>query len=187
MKSETMKFFGTTRSVAMTACIAAFVTLVISVPCALAQEVDQQTPIKTERLLDILERQKKAIVGSWLITVTTPGFPPLKTLLTFTEDGNVMGTGQGDVTASRALSVGQGVWSHQGGRTFASTFLQISYETQTGVLRGLVKFRLTHTLDSSGNEWSGPYKFDFLDPAGNPVFSAGGTTQAQRIKVELLP
>ena len=48
MKSETMKFFGTTRSVAMTACIAAFVTLVISVPCALAQEVDQQKPLRID-------------------------------------------------------------------------------------------------------------------------------------------
>jgi hypothetical protein len=48
MKSRTMKFFGAACSLAMTACIAAFITLVLSAPCAQAQEIDRQTPFKTD-------------------------------------------------------------------------------------------------------------------------------------------
>lgn len=40
MKSRTMNIFGAARSLAMTACIAAFITLVLSVPCAQPQEID---------------------------------------------------------------------------------------------------------------------------------------------------
>lgn len=187
MKSKIVKFFGAVRKLAMAACSVAFITLAVAVSQAQAQEIEVRKSQDTDKWLDAVERQKKAIVGSWLVNVETPGFPALKILLTFTEDGCVIGTAQGDVAASRALSVAQGSWVHQGGLTFASTFIQVSYEIQTGNLRGLVKFRLTHTLDSAWNEWSGPYKFDFINPAGTVLFSAGGTTQAQRIKVEPLP
>lgn len=186
MKSKTMKFFDTARKLALIACSVIFIMLAFAVSQAQTQELDEPPPLKTSKWLDILERQKKAIVGSWLVNVETPGFPPLKVLLTFTEDGNVVGAAQGDVTPTRTLSVAQGAWTHQGGLTFGSTFLQISYETQTGNLRGYLKFRLTHTLDSAWNQWSGPYKFDFLSPTGTILFSSGGTTQAQRIKVEPL-
>lgn len=186
MKSKAVNFFDAACKLALTACGVTFIVLALAVPSGQAQAGDEQNSHKASSWLDTLNGQKKAIVGSWLVNVETPGFPALKILLTFTEDGNVLGTAQGDVTPTRALSVAHGSWAHQGGRTFASTFLQVSYETQTGNLRGLVKFRLTHTFDSAGNEWSGPYKFDFLSPTGSVIFSAGGTTQAQRIKVEPL-
>jgi hypothetical protein len=48
MKSRTMNIFGAARSLAMTTCIAAFITLVLSVPCAQAQEIDQQAPFKAD-------------------------------------------------------------------------------------------------------------------------------------------
>ena len=48
MKSRTMKFFGAARSLAMTSCIAAFITLIIFVPAVQAQEIDQQKPLRTD-------------------------------------------------------------------------------------------------------------------------------------------
>src|SRR5262245_32490053 len=48
-------------------------------------------------IFDVLERQKKAIAGSWLVDVTTLGLPPncgcatTKNLGTFTENGSFIG------------------------------------------------------------------------------------------------
>jgi hypothetical protein len=42
-----MKFFGSALNQVIIACIAAFITLVIPVPSAQAQEIDEQTPFKT--------------------------------------------------------------------------------------------------------------------------------------------
>jgi hypothetical protein len=187
MKRKSMNFFEAVRRLAIAACGIAFITLVIAVPFAPAQEVNEEKPLKADKFLDILERQKKAIVGSWFVHVETPPFPPLKVLLTFTNDGNAIATAQGDVTPMRALSVAQGAWSHQAGRMFASTLLQISYEIPTSNFRGILKVRLTHNLNSAGDEWDGPYKLEFLSPAGTSLFSADGTTLGRRIKVEPLP
>ncbi|MFN7949002.1 MAG: hypothetical protein U0Z53_26850 [Blastocatellia bacterium] len=43
MKNKAMKYFSAACRPAMSACIAVFVSLVICVPCAQAQEIDQQT------------------------------------------------------------------------------------------------------------------------------------------------
>jgi len=164
--------------------------MVISATVARAQS-DENTAEKAAAtqaggLLDILERQKKAIAGSWLITPTVPGGPPFKVLINFNEDGTLVGAAQGDVDVQALVnSAGLGAWAHLGGRTFASTLLQIIYTPTGGNLVGLFKARGIHTLDSSGNEWSSTFKFEVFDPAGNVVFSGEGTAQAQRIKVEL--
>jgi hypothetical protein len=97
----------------------------------------------------------------------------------------VVGAAQGDVQAPVVHSTAHGAWVHPGGRTFAFTLLQIFYTPSGGNLLGLFKVRATLTLDHSGNEWSGPVKFEVFDPAGNLVFSGEGALQAQRIKVEL--
>src|SRR5581483_8648900 len=50
-------------------------------------------------LIDVIERQKKAIVGSWLVTVNAVG-PPIKALESFTSDGILLSAAQGDVTTN---------------------------------------------------------------------------------------
>jgi len=136
----------------------------------------------------LLERQKKAIVGSWLVTVNNLDGPAQKAFLTFIEDGNLIGTTQGDVIPAHLITTAQhGTWSSQGGRAFTFTFLQIGYDPD-GELIGILKVRANLTLSVSENELSGPFKFEITDPSGKVVASGdGGSLQATRIKVEPLP
>jgi hypothetical protein len=137
-------------------------------------------------IFDVLERQKKAIVGSWLITDTTQGQPPLKGLASFTSDGIYQSSEQGDVKLDPngvIASVAYGSWAHNGGRQFLVTLLQLG-SAATGELIGTLKVQITITLSETGDEWSGSYRFTIFDPHGNVLASGPGTIQAQRIKVE---
>ena len=73
---------------------------------------------------------KKALVGSWLETVTFPpeaGRPPLKSLGTFHDDGTFQCSDQGSVTADPpTIFTGcHGAWKHLEGRTFAYTSVEL--------------------------------------------------------------
>ncbi len=141
-------------------------------------------------LLDILARQKKALAGSWLLTVSVTGGQSFKSLSTFTEDGNVIFTDQGDVITEppniHVFSAGQGTWTHQGGCSFSQTTLQLVSDLR-GNLLGALKLRATLTLNPSRDAYSGVWKATFTNPAGNPIASFEGTIDAQRIKSEPLP
>jgi hypothetical protein len=152
------------------------------------EEIAGQPVFQSGGLPGILARQRKAIAGSWLATVTIPdGPPPFKALFTFTEDGNVISPAQGGVQGTTVFTAVHGAWSHQGSRTFAFTAISLVYSSANGSLLGLFKLRGTVSLDGSGNEWNGSLKNEFFNPAGNLVFAAEATAQAERIKVELLP
>ncbi len=143
------------------------------------QEADQGGPPK-----------KKAIVGSWLETVTFSGGarPPLKSLNTFIEDGNLVVADQGNVTTEppAVFSAGHGAWVHLGGRTFAWTVLELISDLN-GNLFGTLKVRGQYTVNKSGNSYSGQFKAEITDTAGHLIFSFEGTNEGQRIQVEPLP
>lgn len=141
----------------------------------------------------ILDAQKKqAIAGSWIgdVTITSP--PELagafKALLSFTEDGRVFATAQGDVLEP-AQSPGMGTWERQTGRVFALSFKTLFYETQgdaAGSLIGVATIRSTSTVSETGDAFSGPFKFALVDSQGNVLLETNGTWQFTRIKVEPL-
>ena len=155
-------------------------------PAAPTQEASQAG------LLNIAAQSKKAnaIVGSWLDTVTVTGGPTFKSLSTFTEGGCWIFTDQGDVITEsdfpHVYSAGQGVWVHQGGRTFSQTAVQLLSDLK-GDLLGINKVRQTLTLNESGDAYSVVWKADFIDPAGNLIGSVEGTIESRRIKDEPLP
>ena len=157
---------------------------------AAAQEASQAG------LLNISAQSKKAkaIVGSWLDTVTVTDGPTFKSLSTYTEDGSVVFNDQGSVLTEppfpRVFSAGHGVWVHQGGRTFSTTTLQLISDLKgdgVGNLLAVLKLRATITLNESGDSYSAVFKAEFNDPAGNLIASFEGTTEGQRIKAEPLP
>jgi hypothetical protein len=143
-------------------------------------------------LLDVLEKQKTTIAGSWLMTINIPDNPPplnhFKGLAVFTEDGNYISSAQGDVTPSPfpAGTSQYGAWTHLGGRQFALTFLTVLYDIATAEPQGLFKLRQTMTLNDAGDEFTGPFRLDVFDNDEHIVASVTGTVQAKRIKVELL-
>jgi len=138
-------------------------------------------------LPDFLERQKKAIVGSWFVTLGCG----CKVLFSFNADGIFSEVGQGDIqpvgSPIPSATAGYGVWAHNGGRQFAVTFLIIGYDIPTDEFKGTLKVRINLTLNEAGDQLSGTDKADIFDPDGHLVDSfTTGTMQGTRIKVEPL-
>jgi len=132
---------------------------------------------------------KKALVGSWLETVTFPpesGRPPLKSLVSFHDDGTMACSDQGAVTTEppAVFTSCHGVWTHLEQRTFAYTSLGLISDL-SGNLVGYLKVRGVYTVSQSGNEYSGTSFAQILDADGNVLFSVDVTNAGQRIQVEL--
>src|SRR5581483_12032072 len=66
-------------------------------------------------VLDIIQRQRLAIVGSW--NIPDPGGIP--TLVTFHRDGSLT-----ENEVDHTFSGGNGTWAHLGGTQFAYTWVQ---------------------------------------------------------------
>lgn len=135
--------------------------------------------------------KKKSIVGSWSETVTFSGAgapPPFRSLGTYTEDGNVVVADQGKDTTVLpfVFSPGHGAWVHLHGRKFAWTVFELVTDI-SGNLVAILKVRGEHTVNVSGNAYTGQFRSELFDPVGNLISSFEGTNQGQRIQVEPLP
>lgn len=132
---------------------------------------------------------KKQLVGSWLETVTFPpefGRPPVRSLSSYHDDGTMSCTDQGNVTTDPAMvfSACHGVWTHLHNRTFAYTAFELISDL-SGNLVGLLKFRGTYTVSTSGVEYEGTTVAEILDTDGNVLTSVTVINGGQRIHVEL--
>jgi len=143
---------------------------------------------ETEQNLAIGTTDKKIIIGTWLETVTFNGaMPPLKSLVTFGADGNVLVADQGAVGSGSAFSAGHGSWSQAGGRTFDWTTVELLYSTTDGSLIGYLKVSGRYTVGETGNSYTGHFLASVSDPDGNVLFSVDGNNAGSRIQVEPLP
>ena len=161
------------------------------VPSTPEQATEPQTETAAQELqsavqggfLDVLERQKTAVVGSWL-GISSEGN---RILQSFTSDGILLASVQGGVSTNPdfgVLTTAHGVWKHQGGRQFAATAISANYDIITGAYLGYLKARLVLTLNEAGDQMTGLDKVEIFDPAGHVVFTATGTTTFTRIKFE---
>ena len=131
----------------------------------------------------------KALVGSWLETVTFPpesGRPPLKSLVSFHADKTMVASDQGGVTTEPpfAQSSGHGVWTHLKQRTFAYS-VRYLFSDLSGNLQAYLRVRGVYTVSQSGNEYNGTSFAEVLDVDGNVLFSIEVTNAGERIQLEL--
>lgn len=135
--------------------------------------------------LCIIERQKTAIVGSWL-GLSSEGN---RILITFNSDGNLIASAQGAVSTIPEFGVltpAHGVWKHLGGRQFGYSAISTNYDINTGAYLGYLKARSVLTLNEAGDQLTGTDKVEIFDPNNNVVFTATGATTFTRIKFEPL-
>ncbi len=147
------------------------------------ETTEQEAQAEQGSLRDFHERQKTAIVGSWLGTSSEGN----KLLLSFTSDRTLVASVQAAVSTNPELGVlseGHGVWKHLGGRQFAFTSVGIIYDINTGAYMGMLKARALLTLNKAGNQITGTDKVEVFSPAGEVVFTATGNTTFTRIKFE---
>ena len=163
------------------------VPLMVAVFAALGPLAFAQTPEEVQ--LQQSHSPKKALVGSWLETVTfapETGRPPLKSLGTFHDDGTMVCSDQGAVTTEPpgVFSSCHGVWTDAGDGTFAYTSLALISDL-SGNLVAYLKVRGTYTVARSGNDYSGNSLAEILDTEGNVLFSFDVTNAGHRIQIEL--
>lgn len=150
----------------------------------------RKADVKAEQVEEDLfgTTDKKVIVGSWLETVTFPDpQPPLKSLVTFSEDGNMLVADQGAVTAEVVFSTGHGSWIHQRGRTFAWSQVEIIYDPTDGSLMGYLKVNGVYTVNETGNGYTGEFHAAITAPDGTVLFTVDGTNSGNRIPLEVAP
>jgi hypothetical protein len=133
---------------------------------------------------------KKALVGSWLETVTWPpesGRPPLKSLSTFHDDQTMVCSDQGAITTEppSVFTSCHGVWTHLEKLKFAYTAVELISDLG-GNLEGYLKVRGIYTVSQSGNKYTGITLAQILDIDGKVLFSVSVTNAGRRIQVEPL-
>ena len=75
-----------------------------------------------------------------------------------------------------------GVWHKTGKLTYALNHFTLAFDAN-GNFTGPGQIQETITLDKKSDQYSGTYKIDEFDPAGNPVAELKGQVSATRITV----
>jgi hypothetical protein len=124
--------------------------------------------------------------GSWLYTVTIPGYT-FQGIETYSLGGGYTEADQLSFSPFAVASAGHGAWKMTGPRTFELTYLNLTFDSfASGNPTGTLKVRQTTTIDKSGNSYTGSGDYTYYDLAGNPIPNISGTftITAKRIVVE---
>jgi hypothetical protein len=130
--------------------------------------------------------QPWGIVGTWLTTLASTGS---KGLITFSADGNVIYSVQGEVSTDPnrpAHTSLHGVWRHLGGRKFGYTVWDVWYDANTNQLIQFGKLRGEVTLSKNRDEATVRARLQFFDPQGVVLVDRTGTATFARIPFEPL-
>jgi len=124
--------------------------------------------------------------GSWLYTVTIPGFT-FQGIETYSAGGGYTEADQLSFNPLAVASAGHGAWQMTGQRTFNLTYVNLTFDAfSSGNPTGTLKVRQTTTLNKSGNSYTGSGDYTYYDLDGNPIASISGTftITATRIVVQ---
>jgi hypothetical protein len=126
----------------------------------------------------------KTLAGAWFSTVTPTQVPAFVGLGTFSADGGITNTTSLSL-GSPLESPGHGQWVRTGRDRYAVTFFTISADAAGNhILTSKVRANLQ--LSADGDEFTGVFQVDVLDPNGVLLGSDTGNVRAIRIKVEPL-
>ncbi len=131
-------------------------------------------------------QQAQGPEGSWLYTVTIPGYT-FQGIETYSAGGGYTEADQLSFNPLAVASAGHGAWKMTGGNTFNLTYLNLTFDAfSSGNPTGTLKVRQTTRLDKTGNSYTGSGDYTYYDLDGNPIPSISGTftIAAKRIVVQ---
>jgi hypothetical protein len=121
--------------------------------------------------------------GSWLYTVTIPGYT-FQGIETYSAGGGYVEADQLSFSPLAVASAGHGAWQMTGQRTFNLTYLNLTFDGfSTGNPTGTLKVRQTTTLNKSGNSYTGSGDYTYYDLDGKPIPTISGTFTITAIRV----
>ena len=155
--------------------------------------------LATGRTTPVADAQSHTLEGSWAMTVTAvspPGLPPLNSLVTFMRGGEVIESRRGYLAVSPfgpiLETAGHGAWLRAGHGEFAATFTFLVQAAPnnpvfvSGEPLGTDQIHLRLELGPGGT-FSGTFVSQARDANGTVVFSASGTVEGTRLRVEPQP
>lgn len=120
----------------------------------------------------------RELVGSWLVTVSSPDFPPFQALQSYHEDHTYTDTT--DVLATLVEGPGLGAWRGRGPVYFVT--FQLFTWNPDATPAGIIQVRNAVTIDGK-NHMSGVSAVDFIAPDGTLIPDIGTATfEGTRIK-----
>jgi hypothetical protein len=131
-------------------------------------------------------QQAQGPQGSWLYTVTIPGYT-FQGIETYSTGGGYTEADQLSFNPLAVASAGHGAWQMTGQTTFNLTYLNLTFDAfSSGVPTGTLKVRQTTRINKSGNSYTGSGDYTYYDLNGNPIPSISGTftITATRIVVQ---
>ena len=136
--------------------------------------------------LSVSLQQAKGPEGSWLYTVTIPGYT-FQGIETYSAGGGYTEADQLSFNPLAVASAGHGAWQMTGQRTFNLTYVNLTFDAfSSGNPTGTLKVRQTTMIARSGNSYTGSGDYTYYDLDGNPIPSISGTftITARRIVVQ---
>jgi len=122
----------------------------------------------------------KNLPGTFVVTVNFEG-TSFKVLENFARDGrSTVLLPFGPPCCNDTRVGGLGEWIRTGPREFAVTVFFFDAQDTTVPLQ---RSRLSLTLDESGNEFSGPFRYEVIDTEGNVLFSDDVSFAGKRLNV----
>jgi hypothetical protein len=133
----------------------------------------------------------RTLVGAWEFTDTlqptaNAAAPSVEGLATFTSDGTVVETDTMSILGG--ISPGLGIWQHgpiPGGYFFVR-FVSLR-PNPNGTLHTKQTVTMLLTVNSTGDQFSGPYYSQVVDAKGDSISASKGTVEGRLIAHPLLP
>ena len=132
-----------------------------------------------------------SLIGSWEITATADSAPSAAdistpALATFTPEGSVIEADALELAPSRSTP-GHGIW--QLSPAVPNFFVRVTNIVARPIAPHYAKRILTMTigLNSTGDEFSGAYSFEVVEPSGQVLATGTGTVIGRRMIHPLLP
>lgn len=133
--------------------------------------------------------KQASLIGSWEIIATADSAPSAEitpALATFTPEGSVIEADALELAPSRSTP-GHGIW--QLSPAVPNFFVRVTNIVARPDASHYAKRILTMTvgLNSTGDEFSGGYSFEVVEPSGQVLTTGSGTVSGKRMIHPLLP
>lgn len=141
--------------------------------------------VAQQGIIDIIERQKRALLGTWDLTLTfSDGSSVKSTLNVFPGrndgDGSVLHAAEASLLLPNPTTPEQGVWQHAGGLQFIASYRGYAVDATFEHPAGTIGFRHAITINPDQESFTGRAKFEVKDDKGEVVFSDNITTKGTR-------
>ena len=127
-------------------------------------------------ILDVVERQKRALLGTWNLTLTfSDGGQAKSTLSVFPGradgEGLILHAADASLLLPNPTTPEQGVWQYTGGLQFIASYRGYAVDEKFEQPFGTIGFRHAITVSDSQETFTGRATFEVIDSHGEVLFS----------------